>query len=60
MSRSSKKGPFVDERDQVRTICLEPDSFILLILVSSRSSTNGPFFELRLNASPSRGAGRGR
>jgi hypothetical protein len=37
----------VDERDQVRSICFDPDVFIFWTFASSRSSTNGPFFELR-------------
>src|SRR5207344_576515 len=36
-------GKTVDARDQVRIICLPPDSFIAWIRLSSRSSTNGPF-----------------
>jgi hypothetical protein len=36
-------GKTVEERDQVRIICFEPDSFILLMRPSSRSSTKGPF-----------------
>src|SRR6266403_441262 len=42
-------GKIVDVRDQVRIICLLPDSFIRLMRPISRSSTNGPFFELLLN-----------
>ena len=54
-------GKTVDERDQVRIICFVPASFIASMRAIRRSSTNGPFFELLLtNASPSRGAGRGR
>src|SRR5205085_10601321 len=41
-------GKIVDVRDQVRTICLEPDWFIASIRLISRSWTNGPFLELRL------------
>src|SRR5205085_6574923 len=33
---------------QVRIICFEPASFIVSIFWSRRSSTNGPFLELRL------------
>ena len=57
-------GNTVDVRDHVRIICFfDPESFIAWIRASRRSSTNGPFLELRLmtlSASPSRGAGRGR
>src|SRR5919197_498786 len=42
-------GKTVELRDQVRTICLLPDSFICVMRPISRSSTNGPFFELLLN-----------
>src|SRR6266536_1455544 len=42
-------GKIVDVRDQVRIICLLPDSFIRVMRLISRSSTNGPFFELLLN-----------
>jgi hypothetical protein len=34
-------------RDHVRIICFALESFIFVIFESSRSSTNGPFFELR-------------
>src|SRR5207237_9988382 len=53
-------GKTVDERDQVLIICFDPDSFMAEIRLSSRSCTNGPFFELRLISSPCRGGGRGR
>src|SRR5438876_23484 len=42
-------GKTVEERDQVRIICFEPDSFILLMRPSSRSSTKGPFLLDLLN-----------
>src|SRR6185312_647785 len=48
-------GKIVEDRDQVRIICLLPDSFMELMRLSSRSSTNGPFLLDLLNASPSRG-----
>src|SRR5581483_11716949 len=50
-------GKIVEARDQVRTICFEPDALRDRIRSSSRSSTNGPFFELLLTSSPSRGDG---
>src|SRR5437868_2697424 len=42
-------GKIVDVRDQVRIICLLPDSFILEMRPISRSSTNGPFLLDLLN-----------
>src|SRR6187200_444598 len=36
-------GKTVEDRDQVLIICFEPESFIELIRLISRSSTNGPF-----------------
>jgi hypothetical protein len=36
-------GKIVEARDQVRTICFDPESFIELMRASRRSSTNGPF-----------------
>src|SRR5207302_2034608 len=53
-------GNTVLERDQVRTICLLPESFIFWMRPSSRSSTKGPFLDDLLNACPSRGDGRER
>src|SRR5918995_130483 len=41
-------GNTVDDRDQVRIICFDPDVFIASMRCNRRSSTNGPFFELRL------------
>jgi hypothetical protein len=38
----------VEVRDQVRIIRLLPEVFISSIRFIKRSSTNGPFFELRL------------
>src|SRR5207237_7525056 len=40
-------GNTVDVRDQVRTICLEPEAFIASMRLNRRSWTKGPFFELR-------------
>ena len=40
-------GKTVEERDQVRIICFLPASFIATMRASRRSSTKGPFFELR-------------
>jgi hypothetical protein len=40
-------GKIVEARDQVRIICLRPPSFIAVMRDIRRSSTNGPFFELR-------------
>src|SRR5881392_2699694 len=42
-------GKIVDVRDQVRTICLLPDSFMRVMRLISRSSTNGPFLLDLLN-----------
>src|SRR5687767_1883923 len=54
-------GKMVEDRDQVRIIRLEPDSFIDSIRRSSRSSTNGPFLDdLRsylFSSSPERSEG---
>src|SRR5262249_61388729 len=50
-------GKTVEERDHVRTICFEPEEFIAWIRDRRRSSTNGPFFELLLTASPCRACG---
>src|ERR1043166_4465047 len=36
-------GKIVDVRDQVRTICLLPDSFMRVMRLISRSSQNGAF-----------------
>jgi hypothetical protein len=36
-------GKTVDERDQVRIICFDPDSFIPWTRLNNRSSTKGPF-----------------
>src|ERR671910_1487809 len=36
-------GNTVDDRDQVRIICLEPEVFIASMRAIRRSSTNGPF-----------------
>jgi hypothetical protein len=44
-------GKIVDARDQVRIICFDPESFIVLIRLNSRSSTNGPFLLDLLNLS---------
>ena len=41
-------GKIVDERDQVRIIRFSLAAFMDSIRLISRSSTNGPFFELRL------------
>src|SRR5262245_1992411 len=53
-------GKIVDVRDQVRTRFFEPDAFIDSMRLNRRSSTYGPFLELRLISSPCRGGGRGR
>src|SRR5439155_23891684 len=45
-------GKIVEVRDQVRIIRFSPDAFIASIRLISRSSTKGPFLELRLTASP--------
>ena len=44
-------GKIVEARDQVRTICFDPVSFIALMRASRRSSTNGPFLLDLLNLS---------
>src|SRR5205085_10900719 len=41
-------GKTVDERDHVRIIRFSLAAFIVSMRLISRSSTNGPFFELRL------------
>src|SRR4029079_6302811 len=52
-------GKIVDVRAHVRTMRFEPEVFISSIRLISRSSTNGPFFELLLiSGVPSRGDGR--
>src|SRR5436309_12758169 len=43
-------GKTVEVRDQVRTMRFELEVFISSIRLISRSSTNGPFFELRLTS----------
>src|SRR4029078_9966881 len=53
-------GKTVDVRDHVRTIRFSFFSFMASMRLISRSSTNGPFLELRLNASPSHAYVRGR
>jgi hypothetical protein len=35
----------VEARDQVRIIRFSPEAFMASILLMSRSSTNGPFFD---------------
>src|SRR5205823_12232678 len=45
-------GKIVDVRDQVRIICLLPDSFMRVMRPISRSSTNGPFLLDLLNLFP--------
>src|SRR4051794_13697311 len=54
-------GKTVDERDHVRIIRFSFAVFIASMRLSSRSSTNGPFFDdLLTSASPCRAAWRGR
>src|SRR5207248_5368102 len=45
-------GKIVEDRDQVRTMRFSFVEFIASMRLISRSSTNGPFFELRLTSSP--------